>query len=124
MAAWVGTADALVAMKSRWHGTLVFIGQPAEELVSGARAMLKDGLFTRFPKPDYGFALHTGPQAYGNIFYKPGVLTSNADGFKIMFHGRGGHGASPHATLDPIVMAARFIEPWSAAKRAHPNSAS
>lgn len=110
MAAWVGTADALVAMKSRWHGILVFIGQPAEELVSGARAMLKDGLFTRFPKPDYGFALHTGPQAYGNIFYKPGVLTSNADGFKIMFHGRGGHGASPDATLDPIVMAARFIE--------------
>lgn len=110
MAAWVGTADALVALKSRWHGTLVFIGQPAEEVLGGARAMLKDGLFTRFPKPDYGFALHSGAEAYGKILFKSGVAYTNADNFKILFHGRGGHGSEPNVTIDPVVMAARFIE--------------
>jgi metal-dependent amidase/aminoacylase/carboxypeptidase family protein len=58
MASWVGTAKTLVGLKDQWHGTLMFIAQPAEEIVSGARAMLADGLFTRFPKPDFGFALH------------------------------------------------------------------
>ncbi len=109
MAAWVGTAQALVKLKDRWHGTLVFIGQPAEEEVSGAKAMLADGLFTRFPKPDYGFALHTMPAAYGLVSYRPGVLSSNADDIAITFKGRGGHGASPDKTIDPVLMAARFV---------------
>jgi amidohydrolase len=109
MASWVGTAQALVKLKDRWHGTLVFIGQPAEEVVGGARAMLADGLFTRFPKPDYGFALHDGPMGYGQVFYRPGVLTSNVDSIEITFHGRGGHGARPQTTIDPVLIAARFV---------------
>lgn len=109
MAAWVGTATALVRLKDRWRGTLVFIGQPAEEAVGGARAMLKDGLLTRFPKPDYGFALHSGPTAYGTVHYRPGVLTSNVDDIQITFHGRGGHGSAPDKTIDPILIASRFV---------------
>jgi hippurate hydrolase len=109
MAAWLGTAQQLVKLKDRWHGTLVFIGQPAEEIVGGARAMLADGLFTRFPKPDMGFALHDGAMAYGHVFYRPGVLTSNVDSIEITFHGRGGHGARPQATIDPVLIAARFV---------------
>lgn len=109
MAAWVGTARALMAMKDRWHGTLMFIAQPAEESVSGARAMLKDGLFTRFPKPDYGFALHTGPYAYGKVLYRDGMVTSNADSFHIVFRGRGGHGSAPDKAIDPVLIASRFI---------------
>ena len=109
MAAWVGTARALMAMKERWHGTLMFIAQPAEESVSGARAMLKDGLFTRFPKPDFGFALHTGPYAYGKVLYRDGMVTSNADSFEIKFKGRGGHGSAPDKAIDPVLIASRFI---------------
>lgn len=108
MAAWVGTAKALVALKSRWKGTLMFIGQPSEETVSGARAMLADRLFERFGKPDMGFALHTGPSAAGDVFYKAGVESSTSDSLEIVFHGRGGHGSTPHVTLDPIMQAARF----------------
>jgi hippurate hydrolase len=109
MAAWVGTARALMAMKDRWHGTLMFIAQPAEESVSGARAMLKDGLFARFPKPDYGFALHTGPYAYGHVLYREGMVTSSADSFQIRFKGRGGHGSAPDKALDPVLIASRFV---------------
>jgi hippurate hydrolase len=109
MAAWLGAAETLVAMKDRWRGTLVFIGQPAEEAIGGAHAMLADGLFTRFPKPDYGFALHTGPAAYGQVSYRPGVLTSNVDSIEITFKGRGGHGAKPQTTIDPVLIAARFV---------------
>ena len=109
MASWVGTAKTLVGLKDQWHGTLMFIAQPAEEEVSGARAMLKDGLFTRFPKPDVGFALHDGSGAYGTISYRVGVGSSNVDGLFIKFHGRGGHGAVPQATIDPVMMAARFV---------------
>src|SRR5258705_9524067 len=69
MASWVGTAKTLLGMKDQWHGTLMFIAQPAEEEASGAKAMLDDGLFTRFPKPDAGFALHDGNSAYGSINY-------------------------------------------------------
>jgi metal-dependent amidase/aminoacylase/carboxypeptidase family protein len=70
MASWVGTAKTLVGLKDQWHGTLMFIAQPTEEEVSGAKAMLDDGLFTRFPKPDVGFALHDGPFANGTILYR------------------------------------------------------
>ena len=109
MAAWVGTARQLVAMKARWKGTLVFVAQPSEETVGGARAMLADGLWDKVGgKPDYGFALHVGPGAAGEVYYKAGVLTSTSDGLDITFNGRGGHGSMPAATIDPVLMAARF----------------
>ena len=109
MTSWVGTAKALVALKDRWSGTVMFIAQPAEEAVGGAKAMLSDGLFTRFPKPTYGFALHSGPFPYGTVNWKAGVMNSNADSIEIDFKGRGGHGASPQATIDPVLMASRFV---------------
>src|SRR3984893_2040604 len=109
MASWVGTAKTLLGLKDRWHGTLMFIAQPAEETVSGAKAMIADGLFTRFPKPNFGFALHSGPFPYGTVLYTVGIRSSNIDGLYIKFHGRGGHGAVPQATIDPVMMAARFV---------------
>ena len=109
MASWVGTAKTLVGLKDQWHGTLMFIAQPAEETVSGAKAMLEDGLFTRFPKPDFGFALHDGAFAYGRIRYRVGIGSSNSDSLYVKFHGRGGHGAAPQQTIDPVMMAARFV---------------
>ncbi|MCY1220542.1 N-acetyldiaminopimelate deacetylase [compost metagenome] len=109
MASWLGTARTLVALKDQWKGTLMFIGQPAEETVSGAKAMLADGLFTRFPKPDAAFALHTAPTPHGAIGYGIGISSSNSDALEIVFKGRGGHGSRPHTTIDPIVIAARFV---------------
>ncbi|MBX7200486.1 MAG: amidohydrolase [Rhodospirillaceae bacterium] len=109
MAAWVGTARALVAMKDKWHGTLMFIGQPAEETTGGAKAMLADKLFERFGKPDIGFALHTGPNPAGQVSYKPGVNSSNSDSLEIKFLGRGAHGSRPSQSIDPIMMASRFV---------------
>jgi hippurate hydrolase len=109
MASWVGTAKTLVGLKDKWKGTLMFIAQPAEETVSGAKAMLADGVFTRFPKPDFGFALHDGPGAYGTISYREGIGSSASDSLEITFHGRGGHGAAPQLTIDPVMMAARFV---------------
>jgi amidohydrolase len=109
MASWVGTAKTLVGLKDQWHGTLMFIAQPAEEEIAGAKAMLDDGLFTRFPKPDAGFALHDGASAYGTVSYRVGIGTSNQDGLFIRFHGRGGHGAMPQNTIDPVMIAARFV---------------
>ena len=109
MASWVGTAKTLLGLKDQWRGTLMFIAQPAEEIVAGAQAMLADGLFTRFSKPDFAFALHDGPGPYGFVFYRSGVGSSAADGLAITFHGRGGHGASPQAAIDPVMIAARFI---------------
>ena len=109
MASWLGTARTLVAMKGEWQGTLMFIAQPAEEATDGARMMLKDGLFTRFPKPDYAFALHTSPGPYGTIAYNSGAMTSNSDAMEITFKGRGGHGSAPDKTIDPITIAAHFI---------------
>src|SRR5579862_9807035 len=79
MASWVGTAKTLLGLKDHWHGTLMFIAQPAEETVSGAKAMIADGLFTRFKKPDFGFALHDGAFAYGNVSYRVGIGSSNSD---------------------------------------------
>jgi hippurate hydrolase len=109
MASWLGAARTLVEMKSQWKGTLVFIGQPAEETVSGAKAMLDDGLFKRFPKPDYAFALHSWPLAYGTVGYNAGAVSSNSDAIEIVFKGRGGHGSAPDKSLDPITIAARFV---------------
>jgi amidohydrolase len=109
MASWVGTAKTLLGLKEHWRGTLMFIAQPAEEIVAGAKAMLADGLFTRFAKPDIALALHAGPFSHGTGFYRTGVGSSAADGLDITFHGRGGHGSAPHTTVDPVGIAARFI---------------
>jgi len=109
MAWWIGTAEALLAMKDRWHGTLMFVGQPAEEMISGAKAMLADGLFTRFPKPDYGFAAHVGPTAFGTVNVKQGVVTSASDTILITFRGVGAHGSMPDKSIDPIVEGAHFV---------------
>jgi hippurate hydrolase len=87
----------------------MFVGQPAEELVSGAKAMLADGLYTRFGKPDVAFALHTSPTPHGFVGYRAGAITSNSDGLEITFKGRGGHGSAPDKTIDPIMIAAHFV---------------
>lgn len=110
MTSWVGTARVLAAMKDAWAGTLVFIGQPAEETGSGARIMLEDGLFTRFPKPDFALALHCDPKlATGKVAYTEGMALANVDTVDVIIKGKGGHGASPHLTVDPVVLAARVI---------------
>jgi hippurate hydrolase len=110
MTCWVGTARVLAGMKDRWSGTLVFIGQPAEEIGAGAKAMLADGLFQRFPKPDYCLALHCDArEAHGHISFTEGMALANVDSVDILVRGKGGHGASPHMTVDPIVLAARII---------------
>src|SRR6201987_2165508 len=101
MASWVGTAKTLIGLKEQWRGTLMFIAQPAEEVGAGAMAMLREGLFTRFPKPDFGFALHAiGGFAHGTVLYTVGAGSSSADGLTIKFRGQGGHGAVPQATID------------------------
>jgi hippurate hydrolase len=97
-------------MKDRWSGTLVFIGQPAEEVGGGARAMLADGLFKRFPKPDFGLALHCDARyPFGHVNYRDGQAQANVDSVDILVKGKGGHGAAPHTTVDPIVLAARIV---------------
>ncbi len=113
MAAWAGTAQWMSEHREQWHGTLMLIGQPAEEVGSGAAAMLKDGLFTRFPKPDYAIALHDDDTLpAGQIGYHAGFFRSAADFPAVTIFGRGGHGAMPQSTVDPIVLAARIILAW------------
>jgi amidohydrolase len=110
MTCLVGTARVLQQLKDRWHGTLVLIGQPAEELGEGARAMLADGLFKRFPRPDYCLALHDEPElAVGTVGYTPGYALANVDSVDVIVHGVGGHGAYPHKTKDPIVLASQIV---------------
>jgi amidohydrolase len=110
MACWVGTARVLAALKSEWSGTVVLIAQPAEEIVAGARMMLDDGLYKRFPKPDYALALHSDPlNPVGVVTYTEGLALANSDTVDIVVRGRGGHGAAPHLTVDPVVLAARII---------------
>ena len=110
MAAWIGTARLMAENKDAWRGTLMMIGQPAEEGGAGAKAMLADGLFTRFPKPDFALSLHdddTMPS--GQIGYHPGPFRAMSDGVTITLYGRGGHAAMPMNTIDPVVMAARAV---------------
>ncbi len=110
MTGWVGTARQLVARKDEWSGTLVMILQPAEETGEGAKAMLEDGLYTRFPKPDYVMAFHDAAGApAGFIGYSPGYALANVDSVDIEVRGVGGHGAYPHTTKDPIVVASRIV---------------
>jgi len=110
MAIWLGAAKALLSMKDQWRGTLMFVGQPGEETGKGARAMLDDGLYERFGKPDYAVALHDNPAPAGTLMWRVGAASTSANKLDITFFGRGGHGAMPERTIDPIVMAARFIE--------------
>jgi hippurate hydrolase len=106
----IGTARVLAALKDRWSGTLVLIGQPAEEIVGGARAMLSDGLYTRFPKPDYALALHTWAQLpAGTIGYGEGPFLASSNSVDITVRGIGGHGSTPHLAKDPVVLAAEIV---------------
>lgn len=110
MTCLVGTARYMAAHKDRWSGTLMFIGQPAEETVNGADGMIREGLFTRWPKPDYALALHVSPKLRtGSVGYRPGYALANVDTVDITVYGRGGHGAQPHTTIDPVVIAAHLV---------------
>lgn len=110
MAAWIGAAQLLVERRDQWSGTLVMILQPAEETGEGALAMLEDGLYERFPKPDYVLAFHDAAQApAGFIGYSPGFALANVDSVDVVIPGVGGHGAYPHTTIDPVVIGASIV---------------
>jgi amidohydrolase len=110
MTSWIGTAKLLAQNKQQWHGTLVLVGQPAEEIVGGAVAMIKDGLFTRFPKPDYAFAIHDDEtMPAGVVGFHAGPFRASADAVDITVYGRGGHGARPNITIDPVLIAAKTV---------------
>src|SRR2546426_5955531 len=110
MASLMGTATIMANTKNTWHGTLMLIGQPAEETITGAKKMIDDGLFTRFPKPDVAVALHTSNELpTGKVGVASGYRYANADSVRITIFGKGGHGSAPHTTVDPIVIAARTI---------------
>jgi amidohydrolase len=110
MSAWVGTARLMAEHRDRWQGTLVFVGQPAEESLAGAVAMLNDGLFTRFPRPDFALSLHDDDtMPAGTIGYYPGLFRAMSDAVTITVYGRGGHAAMPHNTIDPVVLASRIV---------------
>ena len=106
----VGTAHRLAAMKDAWKGTVLFVVQPAEERLGGAKAMLADGLYTRFPKPDYALTFHVDADLpTGTLVADPGITYSSSDSVDIVVHGVGAHGASPHQGKDPVVMGAQIV---------------
>ena len=110
MTVFIGAARRLTAMTDQWRGTLVMIAQPAEERGAGARAMLKDGLFERFPRPDYNLGLHvSASRPAGQVIYTKGYVMANVDSVDITVYGIGGHGAYPHRTKDPVVLSAQII---------------
>jgi hippurate hydrolase len=110
MTNFIGTARYLAENRDRWSGTILFVGQPAEEVVAGAKAMLDDGLYERFGKPDFALALHVSPEELaGTVNYRAGYSAAASDGADILVRGAGGHGARPHKTKDPIVQAAQLI---------------
>jgi len=110
MAALLGTAAVMAHSKDTWHGTLMLIGQPAEETISGAKKMIADDLLTRFPKPDVGVAMHVGNEfPAGKVAVVSGYSHASADSLRITIYGKGGHGASPQNTIDPVVIAARTV---------------
>ena len=113
MSTFIGTARALAKLKDKWKGTVIFIGQPAEETVGGARALLKDGLYTRWPKPAYVLGFHDNAQLeIGHIGVTSGYTYANVDSVDVTVHGVSGHGAYPHKTKDPIVLSAEIINAW------------
>lgn len=106
----VGTARRLAALKDRWQGTILFIVQPAEERVGGAKAMIEDGLYTRFPKPDYALAFHVSSDlATGKVSASEGIQYSSADSVDIVVHGVGAHGASPNTGKDPVFIGSQIV---------------
>jgi len=110
MAAIVGTAAIMAHSKDSWHGTLMLIGQPAEETIGGAEGMIQDGLLKRFPRPDVAVAMHVeNLLPAGKVGVTPGIFDTNSDSLRITIYGKGGHGSAPHTTIDPIVIAARTI---------------
>jgi hippurate hydrolase len=113
MAAFIGTARALQRMKDQWSGTIIFVGQPAEEAVGGARALLKGGLYNRFGRPDFALGFHDKADLQtGHIGVTPGYTYANVDSVDVTVRGIGGHGAYPHRTKDPIVLSAEMINAW------------
>lgn len=110
MTVLTGAAEMLVTRRDRWRGTVILVGQPAEETGVGARKMIADGLFERFPRPDFAFAWHVHPQlAAGRFGFVSGITTAHVDSVDISVNGRGGHGAYPHETVDPVVLAAQLV---------------
>ena len=110
MTSLVGAATLLMQSKSRWRGTVVLVAQPAEERGGGAIGMIRDGLFTRFPKPDFAIGLHDSARLpAGKVSWVSGFACANVDSVDVTIFGRGGHGAYPHMTIDPIVIAARTV---------------
>src|SRR5687767_15761037 len=110
MTSFLGAAKLLTELKTRWSGTLVMLGQPAEETGDGANAMLRDELYTRFPKPDFAIALHDKPELEtGKVGYTPGYAMASATSIDIKIRGVGGHGSAPETTTDPVVVAAQFV---------------
>jgi len=113
IAIFIGTARALAKLKNQWHGTIVFVGQPAEELGTGARALLKDGLYGKFGKPNFALGFHDKADLEtGRVGVTEGYTTANVDTVDVNVRGVGGHGAYPHKTKDPIVLAAEIINDW------------
>lgn len=107
--AMIGAVERLVAQRDQWHGTVVVIIQPAEEYGAGARAMLDDGILSRYPTPDVVLGQHVTPLPAGVIGVRSGTQMAASDGLTVTLHGRGGHGSRPHATIDPVVMAAATV---------------
>ena len=110
MSSWYGTAKLMATNRERWHGTLILIAQPAEETGEGATAMLRDGLFTRYPKPSYALAIHDDATLpAGQVGFTSGYTMASSDSVDVTIYGRGGHGAQPQDTVDPIVIGARTV---------------
>lgn len=107
---FLGAAKMLVELRDQWRGTLVMLAQPAEEAIDGAKAMVDDGLYTRFPRPDYVLALHNSPSvAAGKVGYTPGYALASSTSVDVTLRGIGGHGSAPQVAKDPIVEAAQYI---------------
>ena len=110
MTSFLGTAKMLVELKGQWRGTLVMLAQPAEEAINGAKAMLDDGLYKRFPRPDYVLALHDAASVEaGKVGYTPGYALASSTSVDVTMRGIGGHGSRPEAGKDPVVLAAEFV---------------
>jgi hippurate hydrolase len=126
MASLYGTAAVMAKSKDSWHGTLMLVGQPAEEIITGAQKMVEDGLFSKFPKPDIGVAMHDeNGIAVGQVGVTPGYAKANADSLKITVFGKGGHGARPESTIDPVLIAASIAVRMQSivAREIHPGDA-
>jgi hippurate hydrolase len=126
MATLYGAAAIMAKSKDTWHGTLMLIGQPAEEIITGAKKMVDDGLFKRFPRPDIGVAMHDeNGIATGQVGVTPGFAKAAADSLRITVYGKGGHGARPESTIDPVLLAASIAVRLQSivAREIHPGDA-